>query len=208
MLSPLALTDAFKTYTFDQDKILTPEETIARVRERLARLDLEILKETLRIDSGRLDIPIYISLLGVDARRVVPTQKQMGKGATPVQSEASALMELVERFSFFSFVEEGPLHYALPRELPGPALDFSYLAASLFDKSGDVVGAGQIYQDWPLHFAPATNLTTGQALYLPFHWFYLIEEYNGPAAGNCLEEAVLQALCEVVERHVGSVISH
>jgi ribosomal protein S12 methylthiotransferase accessory factor len=208
MLSPLALTDAFKTYTFDQDKILTPEETIARVRERLARLDLEILKETMRIDSGRLDIPIYISLLGVDARRVVPTQKQMGKGATPVQSEASALMELVERFSFFSFVEEGPLHYALPRELPGPALDFSYLAASLFDKSGDVVGAGQIYQDWPLHFAPATNLTTGQALYLPFHWFYLIEEYNGPAAGNCLEEAVLQALCEVVERHVGSVISH
>ena len=43
---------------------------------------------------------------------------------------------------------------------------------------------------------------------LPLHWFYLIEEYNGPAAGNCLEEAILQGLCEVVERHVGSVISH
>jgi ribosomal protein S12 methylthiotransferase accessory factor len=208
MLPTLRLTDAYKTYTFDQDKILTPEETIARVRERLALLDLQILKETLRIDSGRLDIPVYISLLGVDARRVVPTQKQMGKGATPVQSEASALMELVERFSFFSYVEAGPLHYARPRELPGPALDFSYLAASLFDKSGEVAAAGRIYQDWPLHFAPATNLTTGQAIYLPFHWFYLIEEYNGPAAGNCLEEAILQALCEVVERHVGSVISH
>ncbi len=208
MLPILRLTDAYKTYTFDQDKILTPEETIARVRERLARLDLEILKETLRIDSGRLDIPVFISLLGVDARRVVPTQKQMGKGATPVQSEASALMELVERFSFFSFVEEGPLQYHRPRELPGPAMDFSYLAASLFDKSADAAAAGQIYQDWPLYFAPATNLTTGQAFYLPFHWFYLIEEYNGPAAGNCLEEAILQALCEVVERHVGSVISH
>ena len=56
----------------------------------------------MRIDSGRLDIPVYLSLLGVDARRVVPTHKQMGKGATPVQAEASALMELVERFSFFS----------------------------------------------------------------------------------------------------------
>ena len=55
---------------------------------------------------------------------------------------------------------------------------------------------------------PATNLTRGQAVYLPIHWFYLIEEYNGPAAGNCLEEAVLQGLGEVVERHVGSVISH
>ncbi len=55
---------------------------------------------------------------------------------------------------------------------------------------------------------PATNLTRGEAVLLPIHWFYLIEEYNGPAAGNCLEEAVLQGLCEVVERHVGSVVSH
>jgi ribosomal protein S12 methylthiotransferase accessory factor len=208
MLSPLALTDAFKGYTYDQDKIFTPEETIIRVRERLAGLDLEILKETLRIDSGRLDIPVFISLLGVDARRVVPTQKQMGKGATPVQSEASALMELVERFSFFSYLEEGPLHYARPREFQGQALDFSYLARSLFDRSADTEAAARIYQDWPLYFVPATNLTRGNPVYLPFHWFYLIEEYNGPAAGNCLEEAILQALCEVVERHVGSVISH
>ncbi len=208
MLPTLKLADAFKHYTYDQDKVLTPEQTIQRVRERLGRLDLEILKETLRIDSGRLDIPVFISLLGVDARRVVPTQKQMGKGATPVQSEASALMELVERFSFFSYLEEGPLEYARPRQLNGQALNFSYLARSLFDSATDLAAAGQIYQDWPLFFVPATNLTTGQGVYLPFHWFYLIEEYNGPAAGNCLEEAILQALCEVVERHVGTVISH
>lgn len=207
MLPTLKLTDALKHYTYDQDKVLTPEQTIARVRERLAQLDLEILKETLRIDSGRLDIPVFISLLGVDARRVVPTQKQMGKGATPVQSEASALMELVERYSFFSYLEEGPLQYARPRELNGQALDFSYLARSLFDSATDLAAAGQLYQDWPLFFVPATNLTTGQGVHLPFHWFYLIEEYNGPAAGNCLEEAILQALCEVVERHVGTVIS-
>ena len=208
MLPTLRLTDAFKSYTYDQDKVRTPEQTCAKVRERLGRLHLEILKETMRIDSGRLDIPVYISLLGVDARRVVPTQKQMGKGATPAQAEASALMELVERFSFFSYLEEGPLHYGRARELPGPALDFSYLARSLFDTSPDVALAGEIYQDWPLFFAPATNLTTGRGVNLPFHWFYLIEEYNGPAAGNCIEEAVLQGLCEVVERHVGSVITH
>jgi len=201
MLPTLTLTDAFKGYTYDQDKTLTPEQTINRVRERLARLDLEILKETLRIDSGRLDIPVFISLLGVDARRVVPTQKQMGKGATPVQSEASALMELVERFSFFSYLEEGSLHYARSGELQGQALDFSYLARSLFDRSPEVRAAARIYQDWPLYFTPATNLTRREPVYLPFHWFYLIEEYNGPAAGNCPEEAILQALCEVVERH-------
>ena len=208
MLQPLRLNDALKGYTYDQDKLLTPEETIQRVRHRLARLDLDILTETMRIDSGRLDIPVYISLLGADAKRVVPTAKQMGKGATPVQSEASALMELVERFSFFSFVAEGPMIFGRARELQGRALDFSYLSRSLFDSTPEVAAAAEIYQDWPLAFAPATNLTTGAPVYLPFHWFYLIEEYNGPAAGNCYEEAVLQALCEVVERHVGSVISH
>ena len=208
MLSPLQLADAFKHYTYDQDKVLTPVETVARVRERLGKLDLKILQETVRIDSGRLDIPIYLSLLGVDARRVVPTQKQMGKGATPIQSEASALMELVERFSFFSYIKERDLLFARPRELNGQVMDFAYLARSLFDTSPAAQAAAALYQDWPLHFAPATNLTTGRAVYLPLHWFYLIEEYNGPAAGNCLEEAILQALCEVVERHVGSVISH
>lgn len=208
MLHPLTLKDAYKGYTYDLDKVVTPEETVARVKDRLARLDLKILKETLRIDSGRLDIPVYISLLDVDAMAVMPTRKQMGKGATPAQAEASALMELVERFSFFSFLEAGQLVFGTAREFGPLALPFEYLAQSLFDSSPKVEIAARLYQDWPLFFAPATNLTTGEAVLLPFHWFYLIEEFNGPAAGNCNEEAVLQGLCEVMERHVGSVISH
>ncbi len=208
MLTPLTLKDAYKGYTYDLDKLITPEETVARVKARLAHLDLKILKETLRIDSGRLDIPVYLSLLDVDAMAVMPTRKQMGKGATPAQAEASALMELVERFSFFSFLQEGPLRYGPARNFGALALPFEYLAQSLFDHSPAAEIAARFYPDWPLFFAPATNLSTGRAVLLPFHWFYLIEEFNGPAAGNCNEEAVLQGLCEVVERHVGSVISH
>ncbi|MGQ9689575.1 MAG: YcaO-like family protein [Desulfobaccales bacterium] len=208
MLQPLTLAEAVKGYTYDLDKLLPPEETIARVHGRLAQLKLDILQETRRIDSGRLDIPVYISLLGIDAQRVVPARKQMGKGATPAQAEASALMELVERFSFFSYLAEGPLTFARAHDLPGLALPFSYLARSLFDDSPEVAAAAGLYEAWPLYFVPATNLTRGTAVMLPIHWFYLIEEYNGPAAGNCLEEAILQGLCEVVERHVGSVISH
>uniref|UniRef100_A0A7C3UYC7 Tetratricopeptide repeat protein n=1 Tax=Desulfobacca acetoxidans TaxID=60893 RepID=A0A7C3UYC7_9BACT len=208
MLQPITLGNAYKGYTYDLDKLLPPAETISRVKNRLGQLDLDILQETLRIDSGRLDIPVYLSLLGVDAQRVVPTKKQMGKGATPVQAEASALMELVERFSFFSYLAEGPLTYGRAQDFPGLALDFSYLARSLFDNSSEARQAAALYQDWPLYFVPVTNLTRGEVRMLPLHWFYLIEEYNGPAAGNCLEEAILQGLCEVVERHVGSVISH
>ena len=127
MLQALTLADAFKGYTYDLDKLLPPAETIARVKARLDQLNMDILQETLRIDSGRLDIPVYISLLGLDAQRVVPTKKQMGKGATTVQAEASALMELVERFSFFSYLAEGPLTFARAREFPDQAMDFSYL---------------------------------------------------------------------------------
>jgi ribosomal protein S12 methylthiotransferase accessory factor len=46
-----------------------------------------------------------------------------------------------------------------------------------------------------------------KAVLIPVDWFYLINEFNGPAAGNALEEAILHGICEVVERHVSSIIS-
>ena len=102
----IELKDAKKGYTYDQDKIMSPEETVKRFKERTAALDLDILSQTRRIDNGRLDIPVFFSECGTDARRVTGTKKQMGKGGTPEQSEASAVMELGERFSFFSFVNK------------------------------------------------------------------------------------------------------
>ena len=84
----VTLEDAHKGYTHDQDKIFTPEETVQKFREKLEAVDLDILEETVRIDNGRLDIPIYFSLCGRDAEEVIGTKKQMGKGATPAQAEA------------------------------------------------------------------------------------------------------------------------
>jgi len=207
MTTPLEVRDCFKTYTYDLDKACTPEETVQQVRDRFAALDLDLLKSTMRIDSGRLDIPVYLSLCGVDAVRTIGTQKQMGKGASPAQAEASALMELVERYSFFSFMQESEFLYTTAGELDNVLL-FASLARSLFDTSPEVAAAAALYRDWPLHFTAATSLTHGHAVQIPIQWFYLINEYNGPSAGNTLEEAILQGLCEVVERHVGSVISH
>ena len=43
---------------------------------------------------------------------------------------------------------------------------------------------------------------------MPFNWFFAINEFNGPSAGNCVEEALSQGICEIVERHVSSIISH
>jgi len=207
MKSNISIQDCYKTYRYDQDKARQPEDTVRWVKERLAPLDIKILSKTVRIDTGRLDIPIYISLCGEDATRFTGTKKQMGKGATPVQSEASAVMELVERFSFFSFIQQGEFPLLCYQDVSDRAIPVEMFLQSVHDSKTSIQAAERFLQDLPLRWAAAHNLTHKVDQLVPIDWFYLINEYNGPAAGNTLEEAILQSLCEVVERHVGSIIS-
>ena len=204
----LQLKDAIKSYTYDQDKVRTPEDTVAHVRQRFASVDMDLLHQTMRIDTGRLDIPVYISLCGTDAVPLTGTKKQMGKGGTPIQAEASALMELAERFSFFSFVKNTPFPTATYAELDGKALPVEMLWQSLHDDETDPKLGTHALRELPFRWTRGCNLTRNTEVLIPIDWFYTINEYNGPAAGNVLEEAILQSLCEVVERHVSSVISN
>jgi len=174
----------------------------------LAGLDMNVLARIVRIDTGRLDIPIYIRLCGEDATRFTGTKKQMGKGATPQQSEASALMELMERFSFFAFVQQFSFPTFRYSGLDDFAVSADDLKKSVYDTQTPVEFCRQFLDDLPLRWVKAWNLSLGREQWVPIDWFYTINEYNGPAAGNTLEEAMLQSLCEVVERHVGSIISN
>ena len=206
--SRITLRDCFKTFRHDQEKARAPEETVRWVRGRLEKLRLRVLAKTLRIDSGRLGIPVYISLCGPDAAALTGTQKQMGKGATPAQAEASALMELMERFSFFSFMHAQRFLKAPMGALDGAATSPEVLLKSVHDAETPVTRVQTFLEQCPMRWVPGRNLTRDCDQWVPIDWFYLINEYNGPAAGNTLEEALLQALCEVVERHVGSIISY
>ena len=207
MSSNILLKDCFKTYTLDQDKLLTPRETVARVREQMNRVGLDLMKETRRIDNGRLDIPVYLSILGHDALKVMPTTKQMGKGATPAQAEASAVMELVERYSFYYFMSHEPFTLAAYDEVADRALPFEHLAASVHHDPADLSRARASLQGLKLSWTPAFNLTRGREYLIPINWFYEINEFNGPAAGNSFEEALVQGLSELVERHVSALVS-
>lgn len=209
MAHKIILNDAFKRFTLDQDKILPPEETVQRFKEKLKKVDLDILEKIIRIDNGRLDIPIYFSSCGRDALAVIGTKKQMGKGATPLQAEASAVMELAERFSFFSFCKN-PDNFFIDtyRNLQNRAIPFDMIAQSVHDDSEDLDASKKIFENIPLKWTKAFNLTRNQEILIPFNWFYTINEFNGPSAGNCIEEALLQGICEIVERHVSSVVNH
>ena len=208
MKHTLTLNDAFKTYTRDLDKMCPPEETVRRFRERLTHVDLDILQDAVRIDNGRLDIPVFFSLCGRDAEAVIGTKKQMGKGGSSSQAEASALMELAERFSLFSFCKD-PSNFVVDtyEAVRDRAVPLEMICRSVHDDTAELERLEDFFVKVPFKWVWGYNLTRGKSVLVPFDWFFAINEFNGPSAGNCMEEAVLQGICEVVERHVSSVVS-
>jgi len=206
----LRLTSCPKGHTFDLDKAVPPGETVRRVTSILEDKGPGILARTERIDSGRLGIPVYLSQCGPKAQEVLPGRKQMGKGASPEQAEASALMELIERYSLFSFWQnEANVSFATwteaERMFPGALLPLEQILQSVGEDL-DPHLAKQALDLLPWRFAPALEIAGQRGLHLPVGWFRKLNEYNGSAAGNTFEEAVLQGGCELVERHVCALI--
>ncbi len=193
------------------DKAFTPETTLERFQEKIERFSGKIIEQIQRIDNGRLGIPVYFSIYAEDARKITGTTKQMGKGATASLAKASACMELVERFSLFSFRKNPDwFTYATYAEMQAqnlPVIDIKYLLMSVHDQKTSVETAKQLLNHVSFMWTWSKNLTTGQEVLIPFDWFWAINQYNGASSGNLLEEAILQGLCEVIERHVCSIIS-
>lgn len=207
--SPIRLNSCPKTWRRDLDKAISPEETCKRVRSSLEKQDLDIVSSVRRIDTGRLGIPVYLSVCGADARGIMPTRKQMGKGSSPAQAQASALMELMERYAFFSFWnrKEQFLHtgWRQARSLFGDSLiPVSEILRSVNDQLPLPVAESLLdLASW--QFYPATRLDSGQIVWLPLDWFRMLGEFNGSSAGNTQEESLLQGIGELIERHVSCI---
>lgn len=206
MIPSITLHSCPKAYTRDLDKSVSPEQTVARVRTTLAASGLDVLAETRRVDTGRLGIPVYLSVCGKDARRIMPTRKQMGKGSSAEQAQASALMELMERFAFFSFWEARP-HMIMATWQEAEArfgqdlMPVEEILRSVDDHL-DPQAARRVLSTVRWSFYPATCLLDGRTVWTPLDWFKLLGEFNGTSAGNSAEESLLQGLSELVERHV------
>ena len=200
--------DCFKTPSESHglDKVLTPEETIKRFQKRLEESGLKILKEVKRIDNGRLGIPVYFSICDQDALKIIGTKKQMGKGATEAQAKASACMELAERFSIFSFRNDDQYfleaNFSKIKTSGYPHISIEAFLKSVNDDSTSIEKAEKILNLITLKWCWAKDLVTQKDILVPFDWFFLINQYNGSSAGNSIEEAAVQAICEVIERDV------
>ena len=151
--------------------------------------------------------------------------KSAGKGSTPRQSEASALCEAIERYSgafhgeeircrrrFADFVKAGESEAIHPN-------DVQLFSERQLDDAERINARGHPYNFVPARldpdaetdWSPVWSLTQGRHRYLPTSILYgmtaehregpdLKADSNGCAAGNTLEEAVLQGFYELVER--------
>ncbi len=195
-----------KSYSLDQDKARSPRQTLEQVQSRLAQLPLSVLATTRRIDNGRLGIPVYLSICGNDARQVMPTRKQMGKGVSPEQAEASALMELMERYGFFTFWQDPPnavtATWSEAEELFGEDLmPIEEVIKACHDSISPEQGR-QIMNLRSWLFVPALRIADQRLIQAPLDLFKTLGEFNGSSAGNTDVESLLQGACELVERHV------
>ncbi|WCM95192.1 TOMM precursor leader peptide-binding protein [Acidovorax sp. NCPPB 2350] len=145
----------------------------------------------------------------------------LGKGMTDIQAQASALCEAVERHAA-CFQGDEAWTEARQADLPGPGFGPGALVF-ISDRQRARPGA----QDDrvrrfvphgpadPLAWAPAWSLTRDAPCFLPLahcysgvagRWSRHGEwNSNGCAAGNCIEEAVLQGLLEVIERDATAI---
>ena len=127
-----------------------------------------------------------------------------GKGLTNEQAQASASMEFAERYSWLHFdypeyegYQVGSYEEILKGETPTVAPEYfleNFINLKKRNELTREIGA------IPLKWIKGDSLTSGKKFYYPINWHNMAIGSNGLAAGNSLEEAIIQALCEVIER--------
>lgn len=143
----------------------------------------------------------------------------LGKGSTSVQAEVSSLCESFERYAAHAQGNEKTLvssFTALGGDAVHPELliglsDKQKQSYEEFDYPAKKSSHGSIpfAEERELNWSPAWSLTQNKTVYLPSSYLYAGAapdikycswNSNGCAAGNTVEEAILQGFLEVVER--------
>lgn len=152
--------------------------------------------------------------------RLAPVGFSTGKGRTEPQARASALGEAIERYSSQYEGYEPSLQAPLTElgdrpVVPQDLMGFSqrqYKDRETWRQKGSTAYVPDPYDaERPIDWTPAWSLTEQRWRLIPsaYAYYYYPREgggdvcqscSNGVAAGNCLEEAVMQGFFELVER--------
>jgi ribosomal protein S12 methylthiotransferase accessory factor len=226
---PPALTPRKKTYTSDGGhRVVSPEETLARNVQHVSPITgaVPLLERAAPTSDGVL----HVYVAGNNSARPSRTLGQLrsdlrtmnsGKGTSDMQARASALCEGLERYSGV-FRGDEPRQAARQADLGGAAVPLNdcllFSDRQYCERDTRNAGAGR-FSFIPVPFdpeevvewSPVWSLTRNEVRYLPtaFCYYdypqpdertYCLACSNGCAAGNTLEEAILQGFLELVER--------
>ena len=212
------------------ERALTPEATLARYHHLVSPISGVVtwLKRTTSVSDEWLHVHWAGSNPAVRNRSLSSLRRSLrsksaGKGSTRAQSEVSALCEAVERYSGALSGEEIRIRKRFTDFVAGDEAihpnDVQLFSDYQLDNAERINAEGHPYniippsldQNTEIHWTPVWSFTQQRHRYLPTSMVYgmsaeqrgsadLIADSNGCAAGNTLEEAILQGFYELVER--------
>lgn len=201
-------------------RTVTSRATVARFRKhvspltgvvtRLERIEADLPMNTNFFAQHNFSAPAW----SVDQLRSGLSGGSFGKGSTAEQGEASALMEAIERYSGIFQGDEIRTERRFTDFAPGDALlanDVQLFSETQFqnrnirhpDDSHPV--PEPLDPSTKIEWSPVWSLRDKRFKYLPTGLLYFFygrshTDSNGCAAGNTLEEAIVQGFLELVER--------
>ncbi|MFA5114216.1 MAG: YcaO-like family protein [Candidatus Margulisiibacteriota bacterium] len=195
-MSDYQLASCLKHYKNDQDKVVKPSETV--------RLAVEKLKKQFDLSSFHLEQRSSVIEGAYSFSSVSDQLTASGKGLTPEQSQASAVMEFAERYSWLHFDYKHYDGYVVKpfneiKKGSVPTVNESYFFACFPHLTNRAELLEQV-KAMPLKWIKGVSLNDHRPFYYPISWYNYTETSNGLATGNAMEEAIVQAICEVIER--------
>ena len=204
-------------------RTVTSNATVARFRKHVSPLT-GVVKKLERIDAN---LPLNTNFFAqhnfsapahtVDQLRSGLQGGSFGKGSTAEQAEASALMEAIERYSGIYQGDEIRISKRFTDFAPGEAIlpnDVQHFSEQQFHArlASHSHGDGEhqpisapLDPNEKIDWTPVWSLRDQCFRYLPtgleyFFYYDAHTDSNGCAAGNTLEEAIVQGFLELVER--------
>jgi ribosomal protein S12 methylthiotransferase accessory factor len=205
-------------------RTVSSRSTVARFRKhvspltgvvtRLERIEADLPMNTNYYASHNFSGPAQ----NVDQLRAGLTGGSFGKGSTAEQGEASALMEAIERYSGIFQSDEIRRMRRFTDFAPGDAIRpndillFSEAQSSLNQVESEAdhtqTAPPTFDESARIEWSPVWSLRDNGFKYVPTSLLYFFysgpaafhADSNGCAAGNTLEEAIVQGFLELVER--------
>ena len=186
-------------------RTIPPEKTLERVLPILPKIGICDPEDITPLDN--IGIPVFAVDRPGAAKGAVKNYN--GKGATPEQAKASAAMEAIERYSA-ELRETDEIVYGTLEQAMDVGLAVDPIDLILPQRTLDIYNTAEIA--WVRGF----EMFRGSQIWIPacavFHPYFPEDDLqlfryhtNGIASGNTIEEAILHALFELIERDAWSM---